>query len=302
MFEGFEHVQVQTSDPECVINLRYGGHGPPVLLLHGNPLTHVTWHLIAPRLAQDFTVVCADLRGYGDSGKPRGKPDHSNYSFRRMAQDQVDVMRHLGFEQFMVAGHDRGARTAYRMALDHPAMVQKLCAIDILPTHHVWTHVTREWSLNSYHWSFMAQPYDFPERLLAGHEEYYIRLKLGSQGLGKGGITEEALQEYVRCCTPEHIHGVCEDYRAAATIDYAMDTADLAGRAQDHLSGARDRRRPEPHEQVLQLRQGLVELRHQPRGLCHAAVRPLSRRAGARRNVRHARRFLPELSRPPSAR
>ena len=134
-------------------------------------------------------MVATDLRGYGDSGKPRGLPDHSNYSFRRMAQDQVDVMRELGFERFMVAGHDRGARTAYRMALDHPAAVQKLCAIDILPTHHVWTHVTREWALNSYHWSFMAQPYDFPERLLAGKEEYYIRLKLGSQGLGKGGFT-----------------------------------------------------------------------------------------------------------------
>jgi len=124
-----------------------------------------------------------------------------------MAQDQVDVMRELGFERFMVAGHDRGARAAYRMALDHPAAVLKLCAIDILPTHHVWTHVTREWALNSYHWSFMAQPYDFPERLLAGKEEYY--------------------REYVRCCSSENIHGVCEDYRAGATIDFEMDRKDL---------------------------------------------------------------------------
>jgi haloacetate dehalogenase len=117
------------------------------------------------------------------------------------------------------------------MALDHPARVRKVCAIDILPTHHVWTHVTREWALNSYHWSFMAQPYDFPERLLAGKEEYYIRLKLGSQGLGKGGLSEEAIREYVRCCAPESIHGVCEDYRAGATIDYEMDTRDVeAGR------------------------------------------------------------------------
>ncbi len=109
MFEGFKHVQVQTTDPEVKINLRYGGNGPPILLIHGNPLTHVHWHLVAPRLAKDFTVVVTDLRGYGDSGKPRGLPDHSNYSFRRMGQDQIDVMEHLGFKQFCVAGHDRGA-------------------------------------------------------------------------------------------------------------------------------------------------------------------------------------------------
>jgi haloacetate dehalogenase len=201
MYEGFRRFDIQTSDPQVTIRGVVGGSGPPVLLLHGNPLTHYHWRFVAPRLAKDFTVVATDLRGYGDSGKPRGLADHGNYSFRRMAQDQVDVMRHLGYERFMVAGHDRGARTAYRMALDHPAAVLKLCAIDILPTHHVWTHVTREWALNSYHWSFMAQPYDFPERLLAGKEEYYIRLKLGSQGMGKGGFTEDAIQEYVRCCT-----------------------------------------------------------------------------------------------------
>ena len=136
-------------------------------------------------------------------------------------------MSELGHDTFVVAGHDRGGRVAYRMALDHPAAVQKLCAIDILPTHHVWTHVTREWALNSYHWSFMAQPYDFPERLLEGKAEYYIRLKLGSQGLGKGGFTEDAIREYVRCCTPENIHGVCEDYRAGATIDFEMDRKDF---------------------------------------------------------------------------
>ena len=227
MFEGFRRFDIQTTDPQVTIRGVVGGSGPPVLLLHGNPLSHYHWRFVAPRLAKDFTVVATDLRGYGDSGKPRGLPDHSNYSFRRMAQDQVDVMRHLGFERFMVAGHDRGARTAYRMALDHPAAVQKLCAIDILPTHHVWTHVTREWALNSYHWAFMAQPYDFPERLLEGKAEYYIRLKLGSQGMGKGGLTEDAIQEYIRCCTAENIHGVCEDYRAGATIDYEMDGKDL---------------------------------------------------------------------------
>jgi haloacetate dehalogenase len=231
MIDGFRQFDIPTSDPEVAIRGVVGGAGPPLLLLHGNPLTHFHWRLVAPRLAEVFTVVATDLRGYGDSGKPRGLPDHSNYSFRRMAQDQVEVMRALGHQRFLVAGHDRGARTAYRMALDHPDAVRKLAAIDILPTHHVWTHVSREWALNSYHWSFMAQPYDFPERLLQGKEEYYIRLKLGSQGLGKGGIAEEALREYIRCCTPESIHGVCEDYRAGATIDFEMDTRDVeAGR------------------------------------------------------------------------
>jgi len=231
MFEGFKKFDIQTSDPEVVIRGVVGGSGPPLLLIHGNPLTHVHWHIVAPRLAEHFTVVATDLRGYGDSSKPRGLPDHSNYTFRRMADDQVDVMRGLGFDKFCVAGHDRGARTVCRMALDHADKVEKLCSIDILPTHHVWTHVTREWMLNSYHWSFMAQPYDFPERLLAGREEYYIRLKLGSQGLGKGGISAATLAEYIRCCTPENIHGVCEDYRAAATLDFEMDTRDFeAGR------------------------------------------------------------------------
>jgi haloacetate dehalogenase len=171
--------------------------------------------------------VAIDLRGYGDSGKPRGREDHSNYSFRRMAQDQVEVMKHLGFERFCVAGHDRGARTAFRMALDHPEKVRKFASFDILPTHHVLTHATWQWALNSYHWFFMAQPYDIPEKLIAGREDYYILKKLTKMGIGKGGFSEETLREYARCCTSENIHGVCEDYRAAVTVDMAMDTADF---------------------------------------------------------------------------
>jgi len=231
MFEGFEQIQVQTSDPEVRINLRHGGNGPPVLLIHGNPLTHVHWHLVAPRLAKDFTVVAVDLRGYGDSGKPRGAEDHSNYSFRRMAQDQVEVMQHLGFKRFFVAGHDRGARAAYRMALDHPEKVRKLATFDILPTHHVLSRATWQWALNSYHWFFMAQPYDIPEKLIEGKEDYYILQKLTKMGIGKGGFSKETLAEYARCCTPENIHAVCEDYRAGVSVDMAMDTADFdAGR------------------------------------------------------------------------
>ena len=223
----FSRIEIETSDPEVTIIGRLGGSGPPLLLLHGNPLTNLSWQRIAPRLARDFTVVATDLRGYGDSAKPRGKPDHSNYSFRRMAQDQVEVMQQLGFDEFFVAGHDRGARTAFRMALDHPQKVFRAAFLDILPTHHVWNDTSMAWALNSYHWMFMAQPYDFPERLLRGNEEYYIRNKLTKQGLGKGGFTEEEISEYVRVCTPENIHGVCEDYRAAATIDLAMDTDDF---------------------------------------------------------------------------
>ena len=231
MYEGFERFEIQTTDPEVKIVGRVGGKGPAVLLIHGNPLTHVHWHLVAPRLAKNFTVVATDLRGYGDSGKPRGKDDHSNYSFRRMAQDQVDVMAHLGFKEFCVAGHDRGARTAHRMTLDHPDKVKKFASFDILPTHHVLTHATWQWALGSFHWFFMAQPYDIPERLIQGREDFYILKKLTAMGIGKGGFSKETLAEYARVCTPENIHGVCEDYRAALTVDMPMDTADFeAGR------------------------------------------------------------------------
>jgi haloacetate dehalogenase len=231
MFEGFELVQIPTSDPDVKINVRHGGNGPPVLLLHGNPLTHVHWHLVAPRLAEEFTVVAADLRGYGDSGKPRGIEDHSNYSFRRMGEDQIEVMAHLGFKRFFVAGHDRGARAACRMALDHPDKVRKLATFDILPTHHVLTGATWQWALNSYHWFFMAQPYDIPEKLIEGREDYYILQKLTKMGIGKGGFSKETLKEYARCCTPENIHAVCEDYRAGVGVDMKMDTEDFeAGR------------------------------------------------------------------------
>lgn len=231
MYEGFRQFDVQTSDPQVTIHGVIGGNGPPLLLLHGNPLTHVHWHLVAPRLAKDYTVIAADLRGYGDSGKPRGLPDHSNYTYRRMAQDQVEVMKHFGFDKFFLGGHDRGGRVAFRLALDHPERVIKFASFDVIPTHHVLTHITREWALNSYHWFFMAQPYDIPEKLFEGKERYYIDKKLTAMGIGKGGFTEETLAEYRRCCTAENLHAVCEDYRAGATLDFDMDKADFeAGR------------------------------------------------------------------------
>ena len=224
MFEGFRRFEIQTSDPQVKIVGRVGGAGPALLLLHGNPLTHVTWHILAPRLAQDFTVVATDLRGYGDSSKPKGLPDHSNYTFRRMGQDQFDVMDHLGFRDFMIAGHDRGARTAHRMALDQPERILKFASLEITPTHWQLEHMQWTHAANAYHWYFFAQAYDYPEQLLAGKEEFYIRWKLKKQGEGK--FSPETLAEYVRCCTPEHIHGMAEDYRACLALDYPMDDAD----------------------------------------------------------------------------
>jgi haloacetate dehalogenase len=226
MFDGFTTADIETSGAR--IHLRHGGRGPPLLLLHGNPLTHVMWHKIAPRLAQDYTVVAADLRGYGDSSKPDGGTDHAGYSFRAMAQDQVEVMAALGFDRFLVCGHDRGARVAHRMALDHPGCVRKVAFLDIVPTHHVLHHIRKEWAIDSYHWFFMAQPFDYPEQMLVAFGlERYIRRKLDKKGVGMSAFTPEALAEYIRCCTPENIHAVCEDYRAAVSIDLAHDEADL---------------------------------------------------------------------------
>ncbi len=226
MFEGFKQTQIDASGAR--INLRYAGSGPPLLLLHGNPLTHVMWHKIAPRLAQDFTVVATDLRGYGDSSKPDGGPDHGGYSFRAMGQDQAEVMAALGFSDYCVCGHDRGARVAHRMALDYPERVRKVAFLDIVPTHHLLNNIKKTWAVDSYHWFFMAQPYDYPEQMLIAYGlERYIRRKLDKKGVGMSGFTPEALAEYIRCCTPENIHAVCEDYRAAVSIDLVHDEADL---------------------------------------------------------------------------
>jgi haloacetate dehalogenase len=226
MFEGFTQSRIDTSGAR--INLRHGGSGPPLLLLHGNPLTHVMWHKIAPRLAEHCTVVASDLRGYGDSSKPDGGEDHIGYSFRAMAQDQVEVMAALGFDSFYVCGHDRGGRVAHRMALDHPHRVNKVAFLDIVPTHHMLNNIKKQWAVDSYHWFFMAQPYDYPEQMLIAYGlERYIRKKLDKKGVGMSAFTPEALAEYIRCCTPENIHAVCEDYRAAVGIDLVHDEADL---------------------------------------------------------------------------
>ncbi len=225
MFETFERVRVEAGDAE--INLVRGGEGPPVLLLHGYPQTHSMWHAVAPRLAEDFTVVATDLRGYGDSSKPFGSEDHATYSKRAMATDQVRVMESLGFPAFAVVGHDRGGRVGHRMALDHPDRVTRLAVLDIVPTRHVYATVGRELATAYYHWFFFIQPYDLPETLIGADPGYYLRKKLGGWGTGLDAFAPEAFAEYERCFSdPATIHASCEDYRAAASIDLVHDDAD----------------------------------------------------------------------------
>ena len=226
MFEGFERQQIETAD--TTINLMKGGSGPPLLLLHGYPQTHLMWHKIAPRLARDFTVVAPDLRGYGDSGKPPGDPEHLNYSKRTMAQDQVEVMAQLGFESFLLVGHDRGARVSHRLAKDHPKRVRKLAVLDIVPTRRMFQIVNKEMATNTYHWFFLIQPYDFPERVIGASAEYFIRRRFERTDDDAGIFPPEVVAEYVRCFTDSAtIHATCEDYRAGASIDLLHDEADL---------------------------------------------------------------------------
>jgi haloacetate dehalogenase len=226
MFEGFEDLKIETSG--TTINLVKGGNGPPMLLLHGYPQTHVMWHKVAPRLARDFTVVATDLRGYGDSGKPHGDSEHLNYSKRAMAQDQVEVMEHLGFESFLLVGHDRGARVAHRLTKDHPQRVRKLVTLDIIPTRRMFQIVNKEMATNTYHWFFLIQPYDFPERVIGADPDYFIRSRFERVKDAARVFPPEAIEEYVRCFSdPAAIHGACEDYRAGASIDLVHDDADF---------------------------------------------------------------------------
>jgi haloacetate dehalogenase len=226
LFPGFQTRRIQTSGPE--IHVTQGGHGPPLLLLHGYPQTHAIWHKVASALAARFTVVAADLRGYGDSAKPAGLPDHSNYSKRAMALDQVEVMQTLGFEQFFVVGHDRGGRVAHRMALDHPDRVRKLAVLDISPTRTMYQNVSREFAKAYYHWFLLIRPAPFPETLIGANPGFYLRSHLGSRHAGLAAFASEALQEYERCfADPACIHASCEDYRAAESVDLVHDEADL---------------------------------------------------------------------------
>ena len=227
MFEGFATHRIAASGAE--IFLRSGGQGPPLLLLHGYPQTHAIWHRVAPALAERFTLVCADLRGYGDSSKPGAGPDHAGYAKRTMAQDMVEVMAALGHERFMLAGHDRGGRVAHRLCLDHPERVSRAAVLDIVPTCTLFAATNQALATGYYHWFFLIQPEPLPERMIGADPLFYLRSKLGQWSGGKNTrwVDPAALAEYERCfADPAVVHASCEDYRAAATIDLAHDAAD----------------------------------------------------------------------------
>ncbi len=230
MFEGFEEFELQTSG--TTIRGRRGGSGPPVLLLHGFPQTHLMWHRVAPRLARRFTVVATDLRGFGDSGKPAGPPDHSAYSMRELARDQVEVMAALGHRTFRVVGHDRGARCGYRMALDQPDRVERLAVLDIVPTAEAFERAGKEFSLGYWVWSFLAAPEPIPETLIAGAPEVFVGRLLDSWSATPDAFPAEVRAQYVeKFRDPATVHAICEEYRAAATLDHDHDRADRdAGR------------------------------------------------------------------------
>ena len=227
LFEGFEPLQIATSG--ATINLVRGGSGPPLLLLHGWPETLVQWHRIAPALAERFTVVATDLRGHGDSSKPPGGEGHRNYAKRVMAQDQVEVMAALGFDRFHLAGHDRGARVAHRLALDHPGRVERLALLDIAPTLSVVSSLTQAVATGAYHWFFLIQPAPLPETLIGGDPEFYLRWHLRSWSGGEDAFFDpRAVAEYIRCFSePATIHATCEDLRALMSIDLEHDRANL---------------------------------------------------------------------------
>ncbi len=229
MFDGFEVHHVVT--PEATIRTRIGGRGPGLLLLHGNPQTHMMWHRIAPKLAERFTVVAADLRGYGESSKPETTPDHEPYSKRAMARDQVAVMRHFGFEDFALVGHDRGGRVAYRLALDHPDRVKRLAVLDIVPTYEHYRRTDMRFAMAYWHWFFLPQPAPIPEAIIGADPKRYFAKNWPGASEPPEFFAPEALADYWRAFQdPATVHAICEDYRAGATFDYRLDEADLGMR------------------------------------------------------------------------
>ena len=222
----FKQIKVQTSGAE--INLVHAGSGNPLLLLHGYPQTHVMWHKVAPALIDRFHIICPDLRGYGDSSKPSSTPNHETYSKRAMAQDMVEVMNSFGFDEFYIAGHDRGARVTHRLVLDYPNKIKKACVMDIVPTYHMFKTTDQHFATGYYHWFFLIQPDGLPEKMIGDDPAYYLKEKLKRWSASGAKFDDDAIDEYIRCFSqPETIHASCEDYRAAASIDLEHDEADL---------------------------------------------------------------------------
>ena len=231
----FERYALQTVDAEGIAlrtRHRLAPGKPPLLLLHGNPQTHYMWHKVAVRLAERYSVVAPDLTGYGESAKPKTDSEHAPYSKRAMAKTQVALMAKLGFERFFVAGHDRGGRVAYRMAFDHPQRVEKVAVLDIVPTWEAYKRADMAFGQSYFHWFFMTQPFDLPERLIGADPEFYWQRHTSREPKGPDFFAAEALADYLRCFrNPATIHAICEDYRAAATIDMRIDETDRnAGR------------------------------------------------------------------------
>jgi haloacetate dehalogenase len=226
LFPNFKYQQVDLGD--VVINVCMAGQGSPILLLHGHPQTHAIWHRVAPTLALKHCVVMTDLRGYGDSSKPKGLPDHSNYSKRTMALDQLRVMNRLGFAQFDVLAHDRGARVAHRLGIDHPESIRRLMLLDIAPTLAMYRQTHEDFARSYWHWFFLIQPSPLPERLIEASPRDYIHDVMGNRSAGMKPFDPRAVEQYVRCLSlPGAAHGLCEDYRASAFIDLEHDTESL---------------------------------------------------------------------------
>jgi haloacetate dehalogenase len=227
LFPGFRTLHAEV-EPGVRINAVTGGDGPPLLLLHGHPQTHAIWHKVVPALRERFTVVACDLRGYGDSSKPAGDANHANYSKRTMAADMLKVMQSLGFAQFSVLAHDRGARVAHRLAADHPLAVQRMVLLDIAPTLAMYAKTTEAFARAYWHWFFLIQAAPMPERLIEADPAAYVRGVMGSRSAGLAPFDPRALQEYERCLAlPGAAHGLCEDYRASAGIDLEHDRLDI---------------------------------------------------------------------------
>lgn len=226
LFPGFATHQV-TTEPGVHIHLRTGGQGEPLLMLHGHPQTHAIWHKVAPTLAQQYTLVLADLRGYGDSAKPPGDADHGNYSRRTMARDMVRAMQALGHARFSILAHDRGARVAHRLMVDHPGSVRRAVLLDIAPTLAMYEQTTEAFARAYWHWFFLIQPAPMPERLISADPAAYLRDVMAHREAGMAPFDPRALAEYTRALShPGAAHSLCEDYRAAATIDLVHDRAD----------------------------------------------------------------------------